>query len=262
MRLKIFFMPLAILVAIVMSIWYIWPVAKEIMEKRANLGKVKENLNSILEKKQNLESLKASLDKNKDKEDFILNYLPVSRNESRIVNGINYIATNSGLSLISLAISEVKALENSSNVPVNTSPVSAELLINAGSSEIGETPQNPKPETRFSEVKTVVSGKYESIKMFLDQLYSMEMLNKISIINISKGINEGENQSGSDILVATINIEFGYMPAVHEENGSSLPVFAKNNFDFSAYSKLNESIKKIVPVLDEGQKGKSNPFMP
>jgi len=259
MRLKLFLTPAAFIVAVVVLIWYIWPASQEIIAKRQKLNESNEGLAAVLTKKDNVEILKGILDKEKEKENFILSYLPSSRSDEKIVDGINYIATDSGVNLVNLSVekSEKNAvLDQASDTSLSASPIIAD---GSASADPNAVVPRIKPAVRFSLVKTNVSGKYENIKMFLDQAYRMSMFNKITSLEIFKGTEES---SAADVLTANVEFEFGYLPLVHEENGESSQVFAKSSFDFSPYSKIVSSITKVIPALDEGQKGKSNPFLP
>jgi Tfp pilus assembly protein PilO len=261
MRLKVFFTPLAFLIAIVVSIWYIWPAVTEIMAKTSEVNTSKKNLESAISRKENSEVLKGVLDKNKDKEDFILSYFPFSGNNEKIIDGINYLAADSGLSLISFDIEEEKA--DNPFAQGNSDLSGANNSVASGSPANGEI-QAVKPKIKFSNAKITLSGKYENIKMFLDQIYKMEMLNTIDSLIIAKssGAETAENQgSSNEVLSVDVEIKFGHMPQIKERGDMLSEVFSKNNFNFSSYSKINELIAKKIPVLDEGQKGKSNPFV-
>jgi hypothetical protein len=256
MRLKFIFTPLIFVIAIIVSIWYIWPAISDIQLKQKEIGISKENLNSSLEKKKNSETLRGILDKNKDKEDFVGSFLPLSKSEERITDGISYLATDSGLNLINL--SAVEGKESAPVAPVDnslTAPVATDAAL---------APQNPAPQIKFMEVKATFSGNYESIKIFLGQLYKMEMLNEIDSLSISKAPAQSANGESvaSDILIAEIGARFGYMNPVQGNGNSSFPIFSKNNFDFTPYSKIIDLITRKIPALDEGQKGKANPFLP
>jgi len=260
MRLKVFFTPLAFFIAVVVSIWYIWPAVSEIKTKTNEVAASKESLDSAISRKENSETLKNVLDKNKDKEDFILSYLPILKNDERVIDGINYLAIDSGLSMVAFNIEEEKV-----NNPFvqNNGDLSATGAVDSG--QAGIVPI-VKPKIRFSNAKVTLSGRYEGIKMFLDQIHRMEMLNKINSLTITKakGVETVENQENSgnnEILSAEVEIKFGHMDQISEKGGMNSPVFSKNNFDFSSYSKISELIAKKIPVLDEGQKGKSNPFI-
>ena len=260
MRLKLFFTPFAFFVAIIVIIWYIWPTAQQIMAKNDEIKKNNESLNSILDKKNNVEILRGVLDGAKEKENFVLNYLPYSRNDERVVDAINYIATDSGSSLIKLSVEEKASL---APMPTADAGLSAAPLLADGTVDPNAPVTIPKPSANFFTVKADISGKYENIKMFVEQAYIMNIFNKVTALAISKELSSSTDQSGADsgILLANVEFEFGYLPQIHEENGSSSEVFAKKDFDFSSYDKIVKSITKTIPALDEGQKGKSNPFI-
>lgn len=249
MRLKILFAPLAFLIAIVVSIWYIWPGVEEIRLKNKDLADTKGKLADVLRKKENAETLRVALDKNKDKEDFILSFIPFSKNEEKIVSGINYLATSSSLVLSSISIEDKKEdLAAQAALPVDPS-----LAVTPDAAN-----QRPEPKAKFSKVKTSLSGKYENVKIFLDQMHKMEMLGKISSLAITNESEEGAEGN----LAVEIEADFGYLPEIKESGGSASPIFSQNNFNFDPYFKLSGMINKNIPSLDEGQKGAANPFLP
>jgi len=265
MKLKVLFTPIAFFIAVVIVIWHIWPTAQQIIAQNDELKKNKKNLSSILDKKNNVEILRGVLDKEKTKENFVLNYLPLSRNDEKVVDAINSVATDSELNLIRFSIIEAK--EVLSLVQTPDTGLSSDPTVTSGtiSTDPNVAILTPKPNTKFFTVKVDVSGKYENIKMFLEQTQKMNIFNKISSLSIKKSLSvssETDQASVDDgILLANIEFEFGYLPQIHEENGSSSEIFAKNNIDFSPYSELEGLITKAIPVLNEGEKGKSNPFV-
>lgn len=271
MRLKIFFAPIIFLIAGVIAIWYIWPTIQDIQLKTQELDLSKEALNLTLQKKDNLEVLKAMLDRNKEKEDFIDSYLPSVKNEDKIVDGLDYLATNSGLSLINVSVEEEKLpliTDEYGNVYDPNNPVAIDSSMGSSTGSDGSLVAPVLPlQTRFLLVKANVSGKYENIKMFLSQIYRMEIFNKINSVAIEKisagGYNPtGEEQAPSDTLTATVEMKFGYLPPVQKRVESSSEIFSSNEMNFSQYQRLKESVTEKIPVLDGGQKGKNNPFLP
>jgi hypothetical protein len=248
MRLKIIFTPIAFLIVVIISIWHIWPTVQEINTKRSEISKASDDLNRTRDKKNNVGILKTDLDNNKEKEDYILNYLPLLRSDEKTVNTINYIADDSGISLISLSLEEGKM----------TVPVPVQTSDNVLNNQIND------PSVEFITAKITLLGKYDNIKMFLKQMHNAGIFNKITSLDISKKTSSSEegNQSNSDILSANITSGFGYMKPIHSESGDYSNIFSKKNFDFSEEIKLHDSMTKSIPVLDEGQKGKSNPFLP
>lgn len=246
MRLKIFLTPLAFLVAVVVSIWYIWPAAMNIQLKMDEVKISQENLNTTLEKKNNVAILADSLDKNKDKEEFILKFIPSSKDEEKIVNGLNYLASDSGVSLFNVSMKDDKVSEK---------PVASDLTTPEQSRDASST----MPAIKFALVNIAISGKYENIKIFLSQLHKMEIINKINSLSILKATGD---DTGGDILTANLEIKFGYMPYINQAGNNLSAVFSKSNFNFDSYSKINELVSQKIPVLDAGQKGKANPFLP
>jgi len=255
MRLKILLTPVAFFIAIVVAIWYIWPVAVDIWSKTEEIKVSQENLDSTLTKKSNVEVLTSVLDKNKDREEFITNFLPPTKNEEKIVNGINYLANDSGVNLAGISITNEK-----------TSTLSSSQSVNADS-----TNSSSAPTVKFAIANVNISGKYENIKIFLSQIYKMEIINKVSLLSISKELNtninanadaNAENTEGGDVLIANVEIKFGYMPYINQAGSDLSAVFSQSNFNFGSYSKINELIARKIPVLDAGQKGKVNPFLP
>ena len=115
------------------------------------------------------------------------------------------------------------------------------------------------PEIKFVIVNLDASGGYESIKIFLSQINKMEIINKINSLSISKSIG---NDVGGDNLTASVEIKFGYMSYINQVENSLPSVFSESNFNFNAYSKISDLIARKIPVLDAGQKGKANPFLP
>lgn len=244
MRLKIFLTPLAFLIAVVVSIWYIWPAAMNIQLKTEEVKISQENLNTTLEKKNNVAILVDSLDKNKDKENFIFKFLPPSKDEEKIVNGLNYLASDSGVNLLNVSMKDEKINEQKSVVASDSSMPDQSGTMST---------------VKFAIVNLDISGKYDNIKIFLSQLHKMEIINKINSLSVSRAT---EDDAEGDILAANLEIKFGYMAYINQTGNNLSAVFSKSNFNFDSYSKINELVSQKIPVLDAGQKGKANPFLP
>lgn len=267
MRLKVLFAPLSFLVAIVISIWYIWPAIQDIQTKGEEIKTSKDALNFTLDKKGNIKALEESLNKNKDKEDFILSFLPLRKNEEKIIDGLNYLATDSGLSVVSISTEEEKeaAIQPA---PVAAASLESNLSATDASSVAAESlaTSAPKPPAKIKIVNVKISlvGKYNNIKMFLNQIHKMELFNEVISLSITKpteSASEGEQASG-DTLLADVEMKFGFLPAIKVAAGESSPVFSQRDFNFNSYSTIKEMITEKIPLLEEGQKGKNNPFFP
>lgn len=267
MRLKIFFAPVAFLVAGIIAIWYIWPSFQQIVSRTKELKSSKEAYELAVKRKENVEILRGVLDKNKETENFVKSYLPPVKSDERIVDGLNYLAADSGISLVNVSIEEEKDISPKITDGNNLTQSNPTIINNKSASSGDASFAKNRSQVKFFTAKISVSGKYENIKMFLGQVHRMEILNKIKSISISKiqtnssGSSEDE-KTDSSILTGNFEIKFAYMPLINEDGGSGAEVFSNNNIDFSPYEKLENMIAKKIPQIEEGQRGKSNPFLP
>lgn len=242
MKLKILFFPIALVTSIVLFVWFISPEFSVIKDKVSELKSEEKSLQEIMDKKQNLSSLEANLNRNADKEEFVLSYFPSIKKEERIVNMLDYLATSSGISLLGLEMTCVKT--NSALAVSNPVENSEEILKN-------------KKTVKKIEVELNLAGSYEGIKSFLDQVYKAERANNVYLVNIS-------NQPEGDNLLAKADIEFSYLPQIRLSMDDNLaePVFSQKEFNFASVDDLMNLIGGKIPEIEVGSAGKANPFLP
>lgn len=258
------FPPLAFFVAIVLSIWFIWPSIEEVVEKTKSVKDSEKTLAATQERKRNVEQLRNALDQNKEKEDFILSYLPQNQNEEAIIDAVNYLASTSSVNLIDVSFELDKSLPVASNASSGPSAANPTIINNSSPNGMNPEALEVAPEVKFYVFKAMISGKYENIKIFIDQLGRMEFLNHTSGLSITQGTqNTEEGEKKTDILIANIEAKFGFLPVVKSNQTGINKVFSQSGFDFSPYNEIRKIIKdEIIPEIDAGQKGKSNPFLP
>ena len=240
MKLKILFFPLSLATAIVLFIWFIHPEFSQFKEDRNELDAQRNILREVKIKKQNINNLNASLDDNLDKEKLILEYLPPFEKEEDIINALNYLATSSGTVLVDFEANIVKG--------------------NLGRSKIPKTGEENAAETVKHKTKAILNltGSYENIRSFFDQIYRMKRANNISMVNIS-------SQPESENLLAKAEIYFDYLPQsrLSLENELSDPIFSQKSFDFTVADKVKELTGgDNISKLETGSVGRSNPFLP
>lgn len=245
MRLKILFFPAALAISIILIVWFIAPEFSIIKDKMSELNSEEKSLQEIMDKKQNLNSLETSLISNADKESLVLNYLPSVRKEEEIINTLDYLATSSGISLLSLTATYAKA----------SNALSASAIAN----QAGNSEEALKSEIAAKKIEAKLSlvGSYEGIKSFLDHVYKTEKANDIYFVNISR-------QPESDSLLAKVNVNFSYLPQISLNVDDSLadPVFSQKEFKFAIVDNLMSLISGRIPEIEVGSAGKANPFLP
>jgi len=240
MRLKIFFFPAALVVSVVLFIWFISPEFSQLKDDRSELDSQKNILREIKIKKQNVNNLNASLDSNSNKEKLVLEYFPFIEKEEEVINALNYSATSSGIALLDFNADIVKD--------------SSQAL------KISEDGKNEAPEitVRKTKIKLSLTGSYENIRSFFDQIYRIKRANDISMVNIS-------SQSESENLLAEAEIYFSYLPQTHLslENELSDLIFSQKSFNFAVADKVAElTSENNVSKLEANSIGRSNPFIP
>lgn len=263
MRIKIIFFPLTVALSILIFIVYIWPEIGNIRESLNKLEKSQSDLQDILNKKSNIEKLKQSLAASKDKEDSVLKFLPSSQKEEEIISGINYLATDSAVSLAGLNFKEQKT-GTVTGGKSNEATSSKDVLFSSGEDEeLSEL--NKKEILKSAESEILVVGGYDNIRTFLEQVYKMEQYNDISSFSISTSEaseGTGEEAARPGALSATASVNFGYMPMVSVGRNYSYPIFSQSSFNFTPYNEMKSFIREKIPSLEVGETGRTNPFLP
>jgi Tfp pilus assembly protein PilO len=262
MRFKIILFPLAVLICVFVSIKWIWPEIthyEELTKGRTEKQKILDSHNS---EKSKIESLRNDIDANKSKETVALNYFPVQRNEENIVNTINYLATNSSVKLNDLSLEEKVIAQTTSVSSSQDVPTSKDALFASGSGNTSGQTETASP-PKFVNSKIKISGTYQNIKIFLNQIYKMPIFIKVNSLTIAKPA-ETADAAKTDSLDLDVDASFAYKPFFVIKENYALPSFPNGSFDFSYIQKIEDSSVKVTNVSDSGvnSTGRENPFLP
>jgi hypothetical protein len=266
MRIKLLIFPVVLAASIVIVIGYIWPEFGILRQSFKSLDQSKNVLSSIMQKNTNIKSLISGLDQNTDKESFVKSYLPTGKNEEKIINGINYLAANAGVSLVNIAMEKEQAQALVANAQTQEPTGSKDVLF-SGSQDANGNPIAPQSrEVKTVKIEADVVGNYENIKSFLEQIYAMEMFSSMDSIIISKeakSVTGDQANSDPSMLNSTLEIEFGYLPElkIYNKNYSD-PIFSDTTLDLAAYDRLTNLVSKKIPAIEVGTEGRTNPFLP
>ncbi len=266
MRIKILIFPAALAVTIAIIIAYVWPQIGELKKAKKELAESQATLQNIKEKRNNMESLKKSLEQNKDKEAFVLSYLPVQNQEEEIINKLNQLAADSAVvfDMLSPEKEQAKAAVSES---ANEELSSKNALFSSSNDKGAPAAGQAGPMLRAANMELKVSGNYAAVKTFLEQVYKMEIFNNIISLSIAKkaekGSQTGEKEAQNpDTLFVEAKIGFGYMSETRLAGNYSAPIFSRSSFDLAPYDKLIQLATRKIPVLDAGSQGRTNPFLP
>lgn len=260
MKVKILIAPLLIVSIIGLLVWLVYPAYSNgtdgVKEKRDEYNKEKETLDVISQKTANLGNLSAALtsDNNKPKQDLLFKFIPASLKEEDIINNLNYLAGNAGLSVTNISVTQPDkaAVPTSGLVDTNGQPIP----VSAGA------PSMAQPE--LFKVNFSVLGSYDKIKNVLGNIYTLERFNDVLSLAITRGDTSqvGTNQAGGDTLQASAVLEFALFKKSLAPADPLDPVFNNNNFNWGIIQNITDSKNTDVLNLSIDSSGRSNPFLP
>ncbi len=259
MRLKLFFFPTALLITVVMFIWYIYPLWQGkggISDQHKKLKETKQTLETFRAKKTSLNQAVEMLDNHNDDVKFAFQFIPLKSNDLFILNSLSQIADQSGLILNSINVSEEKKSNKKEQSEKNKT---VDVLNDMN--------------WRSAVASVNVIGSYEQVKSFLTSLYHLDRYNQIDSLDIetnNKSENANENENQANLLTFNAKINFRYLPDAlipveGEEKFLDNFQFSENYFNFLAINSLKEknNIQSQGGGLEEGITGQiTNPFTP
>jgi hypothetical protein len=257
MRLKTFIFPVMVVISIIIIALYIWPDISKIMDsKKVAISKSKE-LEEINAKKDAIDSIGDKISSN-ESDKIVREYLPESKMEERVVSSINFLADSAGVSLVDIFI------ENPEAIALSSSAITVSQSEGERGGVSANNNQNVNSLKNAVSVKISLGGEYEKIKLFLDGLQHMPLLNVITSLDISK--QKEEKVDGvvvsSRNLLAVVAVNFSYMP-VKNVNIADAQNIKSTDVDNGNIEILKKYITKNSQSLDMSgtDKGKENPFI-
>jgi hypothetical protein len=266
MRLKIFFFPLVLIISVSIILLAIVPEWGKAKTQKEELDVKTQSLENITNKKKNAEILSSYVETKKDDVSFVDSYLPATQGEERAIDGINYIALNSGVVLGNIDVESVKAdpIPVQENTGLDVPVMGSESLNADGTPMVVDL----APQVRYTRAKVNVIGTYESLLMFLGKLDNIRFFSKIKSLEIeTENAGSGSSsatgtavQQGSNILVADIVVDFGYLKKASVKDGYTNKLFEKSSFSAKTIDKLKDAVSKDIPDLSPSSGSKANPF--
>ncbi|MFA9262741.1 MAG: hypothetical protein ACEQSB_05365 [Undibacterium sp.] len=260
MKLKILVLPAFIILELVLAIGYIKPNLDAITDKQTEITVQKDALSRVDSVKSNIGTISEVLSRRRETADFIERYYPKSLDEERVVDMFNYLAQQSGASVVDVNVKQnekvVTVVENA--VPVDGAAVDTSIAVEA-----------PREMPDSYEVEISVLGEYQSIKDFFNRVYQVDRLHvtkEFSIIHrkedelVKSADGETMEAAPKKVLLGTIKADFPYIKEKRVANALNIPIFQASEFDFTEADKLVEFVKNPLPPLEVGGAGRVNPF--
>ena len=249
MKMKILVIPFIVTIAVVFFIWLIYPAFSNgtdgIKENYANLKKEQEKLNELRDKNQNIENLSNQIATLPQK-DILYFFIPEEAKEEEVVNGLNRLASESGLLLFDATVKQPE--KNNTNV------ASLDSDLNGEEGEI-------KPQLKNFSTEIKLAGNYESIRKFLNSLGVFFRSNEVDSLEIGENASKGEAAAGSGALVANASINFNFLSQSKlNESSVSNGVFSSSQLETKIIDNIKSQRTANNFQLNVDQKGRSNLF--
>lgn len=268
MQLKLFIVPSLVIFSLIIAIGFIKPDYDTMVQKKSALEQKQSEAMNIEQTQSNIQSLAQSWSGGMEKDAFVKRYYPETLDQERVVDAMNYLASQSGVILIGFQLEQV--VEDIVQEPiVETVPLTSlqegETSSAAMMASARAAYELPRPKAYIARV--TARGTYENLRAFIDRASHMDRISEINKFSIYKkeqeqGVSEEEKaaaeQSGD--LEAGIEARFSYLPKQQGFNALYVPIFQKASFDFSPADEAQAWAANIVPTLNAGSGGKPNPF--
>ena len=268
MRLKFLFFPVMIIISLSLFIGYVWPEITDL--RMANDQKIvnQQALQDINNKKAAVDKVGSQITDDAAGTSFVNNYLPNTKVEERILSGINFLASDSSVGLINVSL---KDAVNASNAPSTqlqgfglVSPASVDVNAVQTTATSQSATQAAADSLQFTEATLSISGNYDDIRLFIDQLQRMTILNSIRSVTISSSSSDDDSNAKVDpsILSAVVIVDFGYLDPV-KIDARKVANF-KPDMDSDTMKVLQQYVSQKAPDANSGgdSNGKTNPFLP
>ena len=264
--------PSIIVLAIVLGIWLIYPAYSNgstgVKDRRDQLQAEKLKLDSILGKSGNASSLSSQLESLQSDRDVLYEFVPVDMKESEIIDNLNKMASDSGLLVYGISISQPKLEVASVEAPVTMGSTSLDPSNPMGNTDVNVV---VLPKVKNFEADMQISGNYEQIKTFLEKMDIFARYVSVNNVFLKKGLSTTAVPSADsttdtaslDVLTANLKLDFDILEKAKLSNDNITdPVFSSSSLDTKVISQIKAQYSNAALKLDIGQTGKPNPFLP
>ena len=262
MKIKVLVVPSLAILSLVLIIGFIKPDYDTLQEQRKILEEKKMEVANIDAVVKNINTLNNSLDSQKETEGFVTRYFPKMLDQGRVIDAMNFLASQSGLLIIGVEINEsVKEMEDE-DIVLEATP--SPLALPNGSALPASVAPYVAPVARSYAATVTAQGSYENIKTFLEKMNRLDRIHSVSLFSV--GVNDKvlqaspTEEASSGELIVTFEANFKYLIPQMVGSALSVPVFKEPALKFDVAKVTEEAITGNVPDLNLGETGRANPF--
>lgn len=262
MKVKILVFPLAISAALYIIIFLAQPEFDRYLSEQSLLEKRQGELMVVEQKVQNSSSLEQDLNAHKDSESFAFKYLPLDSDDDRVVDSVNYLASQSGVAVSSINLEPVAVKEDEifeEGIATSNAIFTDNTTDAADSAPV--VPEKPKARSVLADIE--FTGSYEGIRDAINKIAQsdyFQVFHNVSVKQASTAGSSGEATYDNN-LTASLKVDFSYLPKVKNANQSNNEIFSQSSFNFDNIQNVRQMIASPVPTMELGASGKANPFL-
>lgn len=261
MRLKILVVPFSILSSLVVVIGYVKPDITVLQDTQVLLDTKTSQSESMTTLLGNIDALSTSLEQQPASQKLVDTYVPKMMDQERIIDMFNYLASQSGVSVSVMNMTEILLKQDIGEM----SAPSASVPLVVGSENV--MPVAPvvvssfKPQVATYAAEVEVKGSYDGIKDFYNRISHMNRFHKVLYFSLEAATSDSP-EAESGILTGHFQSRFDYFPLQPVESALGIPVFLQQSFDNAELSALSSWVNYTVPPLMIPDTGRPNPFRP
>ncbi|MCA9364840.1 MAG: hypothetical protein KC736_03030 [Candidatus Moranbacteria bacterium] len=251
MKLKILIFPISIFIALVVSIWVIWPGIQSAQALSGEIKGKKNLLEELKKKKTTITKLNEQIQSDEAMAQTVVKFVPQESEEEKIVKAIDSLANNAGGFLVTVNMEDTK--------------------------EQGKvTSREDKDKEIELEKKSVLAtiefvSTYENSRNFLKSLYQLERMHRVTGYEIAaqeeeiEGVEGGQSQVvvNPDALKTVAEVEVVYAPKIKLETGIKAlehSALKETSFNTDVITEIGQLAKGIIPKIIIDSSGRENPF--
>lgn len=254
-----------LVLSVAIFIGYVWPEIDTVKTINQQYITNASALKLAKDKQAAINQIGDQLKNDSDTSSLITTYLPTSKVEERIISGVNYLATDSGVSLVNMSLQDASAdsqIDSSSSPAVAAAPAIAEpVAAMPGAADVpvaAPAASSRISDVKLSEARITVNGEYDKLRIYFDQLERMPLYKTIKSLDIKQAA--AQDGGTSSTLSADLVVDFGYIAPV-KVNSAKLEAF-KPGLDMGTISDLKNFTSQKIPAVNASGAGKTNPFLP
>lgn len=267
MKVKILIVPLVLVASLAFMIWLVYPAYSDMRIQQGELKKQNSQVADLEGKDQKVKELTSVLNGNVEKQAIVIKFLPSSQKEEEIIKSLNEIASQEGVSVSGISVSEPKTETAPLEIVPPTSYVpsasSVSAVDNGTDQLLASNPAPARSKTIKFETELNLYGSYDKIKNVINKIYNLNRSNQVTNLTISHSGGGGEKEI-ADNLQADLTLEFSYLEMGKIESVVDMnnKILASGKFDMAVADEIQRIKNTDVSSVNLDSSGKTNPFLP